>query len=173
MAHQLLKCRVGTMCPPYMGFVLPSPVHPPCSITNKRRGRRGLSEHVVRVPQPRLFVMEQGNPAGAVNRGSPSFDYLSWRSKTTKLRCRLTFRLVVAKGNQLPGCPRRFSFNIQSNLKWRTEPVNLQINIAALSASSASDPSNLTVDCSANISRLASTMAVLCRCVILIWIFFA
>jgi hypothetical protein len=44
--------------------------------------RRGLFEHVaaqqiVRVPQPRLFVKNRGNPAGAVNRGSPSFGYFS------------------------------------------------------------------------------------------------
>ena len=64
--------------------------------------RRGLFEHVdakriVRVPQPRLFAIDRGNPAGAANRGSPSFGYFSWRSK---------------KSIQLPGCPRRSLFFI-------------------------------------------------------------
>ena len=59
--------------------------------------RRGLSEHVaaqqiVRVPQPPDQSSNAGNPVGMAELGSPSLDYLSWRSK---------------KGNQLSGCPRR------------------------------------------------------------------
>jgi hypothetical protein len=65
---------------------LPTPVHRLDPSQTSGGVRRGLFEHVdaqriVRVPQPRLFVMDRGNPAGAVNRGSPSFGYFSWRSK--------------------------------------------------------------------------------------------
>ena len=66
-------------------FELPSPEHRLDFSPTSGALRRGLFEHVaaqqiVRVPQPRLFVKNRGNPAGAVNRGSPSFGYFSWRS---------------------------------------------------------------------------------------------
>jgi hypothetical protein len=53
---------------------LRTPVHRLDFLQTSGGVRRGLSEHVaaqqiVRVPQPRLFVKNRGNPAGAVNRG--------------------------------------------------------------------------------------------------------
>ena len=59
-----------------------TPVHRLDFLQTSGALRRGLFEHVaaqqiVRVPQPRLFVKNRGNPAGAVNRGSPSFGYFS------------------------------------------------------------------------------------------------
>jgi hypothetical protein len=51
-----------------------TPVHRLYFLLTSGGVRRGLFEHVaaqqiVRVPQPRLFVKNRGNPAGAVNRG--------------------------------------------------------------------------------------------------------
>jgi len=69
-----------------LDFDLPSPEHRLDFSPTSGSLRRGLFEHVaaqqiVRVPQPRLLVKNRGNPAGAVNRGSPSLGYFSWRSK--------------------------------------------------------------------------------------------
>ena len=76
-----------TACVLDLEFDLPSPCAPPRSIANERGFRRGLSEHVVRVPQPRLFVMGRGNPAGAVNRGR--LLWLTFLGKTRKvISCR-------------------------------------------------------------------------------------
>jgi hypothetical protein len=113
-------CRVATCCPRIFVFGfgvryahtafavdLPTPVRR-LDLSQASGGvGRGLFEHVdaqriVRVPQPRLFVMDRGTPAGAVNRGSPSLAYLSWRSK---------------KGKQLPGCPRRSWLNFAQLLR--------------------------------------------------------
>jgi len=46
-----------------------TPVHRLDLLQTSGGVRRGLFEHAVRVPQPRLFAMDRGNPAGAVNRG--------------------------------------------------------------------------------------------------------
>ena len=82
---------MGTLCPYVFCFAfgvrcthtafdcgleveVPSPVRRLDLLQTSGGVRRGLFEHVdaqriVRVPQPRLFAIDQGNPAGAVNRG--------------------------------------------------------------------------------------------------------
>jgi hypothetical protein len=80
--------RFGLWCAPRahcffdFAFDLHTPVRRLDLLSASGALRRGLFEHVaaqqiVRVPQPRLLVINQGNPAGAVNRGSPSFGYFS------------------------------------------------------------------------------------------------
>src|SRR5512147_476642 len=53
----------------------------------------GVCATLGRVAQPRLFLSERGNPAGAAIVGAPSFGSFSWQDK---------------KRNLLSGNPRRF-----------------------------------------------------------------
>ena len=66
-AHSAFVFAVVFVCA--LAVDLLSPCAPPRKIAIMRSFRRGLSEHAVRVPQPRLIAFFLGNPAGAVNRG--------------------------------------------------------------------------------------------------------
>ena len=84
-----------------------------------RSFRRGLSEHVVRVPQPRLIAIFGGNPAGAVNRGRLFLGYflLAKQKKVTSRRAtpgkwRAVRSLVQLKGK---GIGLTFDIQVQHN----------------------------------------------------------